>query len=282
MKRMNVFEFEDQAWFPASLRQYMTLVLVRIHRLLNTEDAVCQLLATLLRFNGATQVVDLCSGAGGPMVEVWSSLRKTAGWENLGLVLTDLYPNHLVARFLAARRKEGLQYWGEPVDARRVPAGLNGVRTLIFSLHHLAPPEVAQVLADAKASGQPILVVEVAESRLPLWAWWLTLPFGFLLALLLTPLVRPLSLRQLFFTYGLPLLPLCLAWDGAASNLRSYGEAELRAILAELQGESWSWKIGRWRPRGIPWRMLYLVGTPMVAREASFCGEMATPPRNAG
>jgi hypothetical protein len=268
VKRLNIFEFEDQTWFPAWLRQCMTLYLVRVHHLLKTELAVSQLLAALLRLNGATQLVDLCSGAGGPMVEAWASLRKTPAWRRLGLVLTDLYPNTLAARSLTSRRLEGLEYRAEPVDARRVPENLAGVRTLICSLHHLSPQAVVGVLADALASGQPILVVEMAGRRLPLWAWWLTLPFGFLMVLLLTPFVRPLGPGQLFFTYVVPILPLCLAWDGAASNLRCYSEAELRAILAGLEKEGWSWKIGRWRPRGFPMRMLYLVGTPMLPIES--------------
>ena len=42
------------------------------------------------------------------------------------------------------------------------------------------------------------------------------------MVLFMTPWVRPLSWQQLLFTYLIPIIPLCYAWDGQASIMRIY------------------------------------------------------------
>ncbi len=81
----------------------------------------------------------------------------------------------------------------------------------------------------------------------------------FLLAFFLTPFARPLTWRQLVFTYLLPVIPLCFAWDGAVSNARTYTLEDLDHLLAGLETDDYKWEKGRITGKA---RKLYLLGLP--------------------
>jgi hypothetical protein len=84
---------------------------------------------------------------------------------------------------------------------------------------------------------------------MPFALWCLGLPlnlaFVATMALLLTPFVRPLSFRQLFFTYVIPLVPLFYAWDGAASVPRVYGRDDLDELLGDMRIDDYVWETGQ-------------------------------------
>jgi hypothetical protein len=67
-------------------------------------------------------------------------------------------------------------------------------------------------------------------------------------------------LRQFVFTYVIPVLPICIAWDGAASNARTYTKGDLEEMLKDLQAPDYSWEIGTVRGKNSPGPMLYLLG----------------------
>ncbi len=90
------------------------------------------------------------------------------------------------------------------------------------------------------------------------------IPIGFLLSLVMTLCVRPLNIKQLFWTYVIPVLPCLLAWDGAVSNARTYSKEDLEELLAEFPSEEYEWEIGRVKPRGLPIPMLYILGLPKL------------------
>ena len=77
MARIHAFEFEDQAWFPGLIREYMTDFLShmggwsKVPYLPFTER-----LAEAMRRTGDERVVDLCSGGGGPAIVIARDLRE--------------------------------------------------------------------------------------------------------------------------------------------------------------------------------------------------------------
>jgi hypothetical protein len=82
----------------------------------------------------------------------------------------------------------------------------------------------------------------------------------FLMAFVLTLFVRPLTWKQIIFTYLLPIIPFCFAWDGAVSNVRTYTLNDLEILLKGLRIEDYKWEKGRITKKA---NKLYLLGYPV-------------------
>ena len=152
-----------------------------------------------------------------------------------------------------------LTYQLAPVDALQVPAELAGVRTMVGSFHHMSPALARSILQHARDSRQAICIYEMSDNSLPIALWWVSLPMIFLMVFFLTPFARPLTWKQLVFTYLLPVIPLCFAWDGAVSNARTYTLEDLDQLLAGLETDDYKWEKGRITGKA---KKLYLLGLP--------------------
>ena len=117
--------------------------------------------------------------------------------------------------------------------------GLTGVRSMFAFFHHLRPAEARAVLARAYESREAICIFEITDPSFSGVLSCLMMP---LYVLLFTPFVRPLTLRQIVFTYVVPVLPLLIAWDGFVSTLRAYSPRELREMTRGL-GLHYQWDI---------------------------------------
>ncbi len=96
---------------------------------------------------------------------------------------------------------------------------LNGMRTIFATFHHFRPVMARKVLEDAYRKRAPIGVFEFTVRSAP---YVMTAPLIALFVLLITPMIRPFSWRQIFLTYVVPVLPLLVFWDGLVSHLRTY------------------------------------------------------------
>ncbi|WP_114783389.1 hypothetical protein [Botryobacter ruber] len=260
MKRIHLVEFEDLDWFPDWLRQCMTRLLVVMHKILGTSNELAELLVKVLPHAERPAIIDLCSGSGGPMFEVFRILKDKYQFTNLTLMLTDLYPDKETAKRVNSGLNPGITYLAKPVDATNIDPGLTGVRTMVCSMHHMKPEVARAILKDALVNRQPICVFEISDNSYPVWLWWVALPFNFVTALFLTPLARPLTWRQLVFTYLVPVIPLFFAWDGAVSNARTYTLDDMDELLKGLTAEDYHWEKGRIEGRS---KKLYLLGLPL-------------------
>ena len=138
---------------------------------------------------------------------------------------------------------------------------------MVNCFHHLRPAQARAVLQSAYEHREPILIYEmVGHLRLPWPLWPFALPFGLcglaLMACVNSALVRPVTFKQLLFTYLIPLIPIFYAWDGSASLSRIYSARELDEILQGLDGEGYRWEKGSGKlgPLKIG---TYLMGTPV-------------------
>ncbi len=242
MRRFQLFEWEDQPWFPSLLRDYATDHLRYAQTGSDMEpahDAIATRLAAALACLGGTRIVDLCSGASGPLLSVRPLVEEKIG-RSVEIVLTDLYPN---ARALGAVAGDGVRGELAPVNATDVPAGLTGLRTMFAALHHFPPAAARAVLADAVRQRSGIAVFEPLERTARMIA--LVALSGVIRGLLVTPVIGNLSVARLLATYVVPVGPLLLTWDGVVSALRTYSVDELRDLTRSLGDVGYDWEIDR-------------------------------------
>lgn len=260
MKRIHLFEFEDQDWFPDWLRVLMTRYIMTFHKLLGTVDLILPLVKRGLQYTDPKVILDLCSGSGGPMIEIAQKLKKSSEYINLKLILSDLYPNQSAADQFNKDKNQYIEYITTPLDASNVDKEIKALRTMVSSMHHMKPAVARQILQNAKKSQQPILIFEISDNGPPIILWWLAIPFAFITSLFVTPIVRPMSWQQLVFTYLLPILPFCIAWDGAVSNARTYTLEDMDVLIDGLSDENYQWEKGKVKGKG--GKKVYLLGTP--------------------
>jgi hypothetical protein len=257
--RLHLFEFEDLPWFPAIIRTGMMDYLRFMISHLGIYRPIAPLLAEGLRRTGQHQVLELGAGSGGGTETVWHALRAE-GLAHLRITLTDLYPQPAAWAHLAQQTHGAIGHECAPVDALAVPAHLGGFRVIFSAFHHFPPLAAEGLLRDAVRAGHGIGVFEGAGKH---WAEALlactVLPLA---QLLCTPLFRPFRLSNLFFTYLLPIIPLCTIWDGVVSIIRLYSPADLLALAtrADPQGR-FHWQASKKRHWWGP-QVTYLIGWP--------------------
>jgi hypothetical protein len=239
MRRRQLVELEDLSWCPRAVRDGGTDWLCFMANTTGVFSVVASKIRAAMMATGTSNVVDLCSGAGGP----WLTLERTlAATGPAHVQLTDRYPN-IEAFADVRRRSQGrITFCPDPVDATSVPSPLEGVRTLFNAFHHFPPAAARAILADAVAKRQGIAIFEGINHR---GVGLLSMPLQLPAMLLLTPLVRPFRWSRLLLTYLVPLIPLLVLFDGTVSVLRHYSDEELRALVAGVPGsERFDWDIG--------------------------------------
>lgn len=256
MPRVHLLELEDQPWFPAILRDGGTAFLAFAERMSGHGRGMAEPLVRALEATGATHLVDLCSGGGGPAAVMVDELARRG--HEVTVTLTDLYPNPEAFAWSAALAPGRVTGLPSPVDARAVPRELVGLRTIFNAFHHFRPDDARRVLQNAVDAGQPVAVFEVVSREAPMLLGLLGAPIT---ATLSFPLWRPFRWAWLPFIL-LPVLQLFILWDGLVSWLRIYSEPELRALAASLDAPGWTWDIGKVRHGDTPLHGTFLVGVP--------------------
>ncbi len=257
MRRIQFIELHEQPWFPSPLRNEITDALQCGSEVLKAYAPISTLLQHALDATRSRSIVDVCSGSGGPWLDLSQKLRgDTAAYR---ILLTDKFPNLAAFENVKAASASGIDFHRSPVDATKVPPELNGFRTMFSSFHHFPPAQARSILQNAVDAKQGIGIFEVtsrtASAVAMMFLWFLT-PFLF------TPSIRPFRWSNLLYTYVLPIIPLVLLFDGLVSCLRTYQPRELRDLVNGLAASEYRWEIGEQSGtmRGLP--ITYLIGYP--------------------
>lgn len=254
MKRIHLFEFEDQKWFPSFLRNYGTDFLQFLSNLTKMYKPIIPIIKKGLSKSNTQQIIDLGSGGGGGLIWLNSELKKEI--PDLKITLTDYYPN-ISAFEYTQKQADNFSFISESVDARHVPHSLNGLRTQFLSLHHFKPEDAKQILQNAVDSGSAIAIFEAQERSI---ASILAMVFSPLSVGLVSPFIRPFKLGRIIFTYLIPIVPIFVLWDGIVSSLRTYSVKEMNELIQCIDGHhNYDWEVDR--IKNGPGVILYLLGT---------------------
>lgn len=266
MKRIQLFEFEDFHWFPDIIRTGMTNLIVILHKIMGTSDVLTKLLLDIRRKYNYTQIVDLGSGSGGALPKVIKKINNDRIDTPIKLLLTDLHPNEQFIYQIKKNNLKNITYYPTSIDATGFERTTPGLKTMINSFHHMPPKVAKKILSSAQKNKEPLFIYEIAENKIPTLMWWLLLPISLiiliLMAFFMTPFVRPLTWRQLLFTYLIPIIPICYAWDGQASMVRMYTFDDIKELLQDIENKDYTWEMAEAKKENGKNLGYYILGKP--------------------
>jgi hypothetical protein len=257
MRRLQLFEFEDQPWLPRQLRDHLTEYLQYQITAYRLYAPVVGKLKQALEAAGCRQIVDIGSGGGGTILHMQRMLRL-AGCP-VSVTLTDKFPPRDVVARLQALGAGTIAYRPESIDATRIPPDLAGLRTFFTCFHHFPPAAATRILRSAVEDRAPIGIFEFTGRSVANIAGMLLAPAAVLAQ---ARKLAPRRRDRLFWTYILPALPLIYWWDGTVSHLRTYTVAELRKMVAAVDSGRYAWEIGQLRSSDASEPVTYLIGLP--------------------
>ena len=251
MRKHHYFEFVDLKFCPKAFREVMMDTLANITVLGNVFNDIAPLITNVMNKTGTDEILDLCSGGGGP----WQTLFNLiiAEKANAKLTLSDLYPNAKCVAEYNSKQGQNISYEPQPINALDVPKSKKGVRTFFGSFHHMSPTNAVAVLSDAANKGTGIVVAESysntpAHNWKTLWLFILTSPFYFLFLWLLmgksikgTPVQKVI---KVLFTYFIPIIPLLMIFDTFISSVRVYLKEDYDQMVAQINVPGYIWETG--------------------------------------
>jgi hypothetical protein len=258
MRRRQLVEIEDLGWCPRVIRDGGTDWLGFMANVTKVFLPMAPRIRAAMNATGTTEVIDLCSGGGGPWLTLAPELAKSGP---VKVELSDVYPNLTAFRDVADRTNGAVGFRDTPLSASDVPPDIRGVRTIFLAFHHFPPALAAAILSDAVRKRRAIAIFEGVNHR---GIGLLSMPGQLPAILVCTPFVRPFRWSRLLFTYLVPLIPFLVLFDGTTSLLRLYLVEELQELVASVPGhESFTWDIG-YTPLlpGLPIGPMHLVGVP--------------------
>lgn len=256
MKRIHLFELEDQSWFPKIIRDAMTDYLQFVADRFDFYHSVIHVVKKGLSNSGGNQIVDLASGGGGGLLKVAEHLRED--YPELRIVLTDFYPNQTAFESIKEKAPTTFRFESSSIDARNVPRRLTGLRTQFLSFHHFRRADAMRILQNAVDTEQPIAIFEVQKRNLEHLIKFSLSPIGVWVT---TPFIRPFRWSRILFTYLIPIIPICVFWDGLVSVLRTYSIDEMQSMVREVDPDAkYEWEIDE--QKSASFTIPYLLGYP--------------------
>lgn len=230
---MHLFEFNDQAFLPESIRA--------------TQRDVCELCNSVFRsFNHVAarraveeargrecrSIIELGAGTA-PITRVLANMPESRG---LSLVPCDLIPDASVYRELQHDHPEQVRPVFESVDFTQPhPWPPASIAVLVGTFHHIHPRDRRQTLMALSQSVEHVMIFE------PLRNTWLSMLLTLLaqVPVLLLPVAyahRPGRFRRLLWCWLVPVVPVVFLWDGLVSCIRQWSPDRWKRELAGING----------------------------------------------
>jgi len=263
MKRLHLFEFEDQSWFPNVIRQGITDYMQYASNKMDLYKNMIPIIKKGIQKSGTGRIIDICSGGGGGILKIHEKLK--AEKIDSKIILTDKYPNISAFKKTALDSEGTIDFIDTPVDAVNVPGHLKGFRTQFVSFHHFNPENAKRILENAAQDNASIGIFEATERT---WMNFLAMLFTPIVVILAVPFIGNFKFSRIFFTYIIPAIPFFTMWDGLVSVLRTYSISELEQMTQAIDADGYRWEIGRVKVKG-SLNVIYLLGYPDTERLAA-------------
>ena len=231
----------------------MTEQLIFISQYGNPYGKIAPKLKQVLEKLDCHNIIDLCSGSGGPTVQIQRQLEIEENYP-VTITLTDKFPYKIAFETASIESNKKVTWSDMSVDAMNVPKTLKGFRTLFTAFHHFDVDSAIKILEDAVRNKEGIGIFEMTDRDS--FATWVAMFIAPFVSLLVVPHYRPFSWKKLFLTYIFPIYPLIALWEGIASNLRTYTPKELRQMINSIDHDDFNWEIGKMGSA------MYLIGYP--------------------
>lgn len=230
-------EIHQLDWVPGFLKERQLEQIFPILKAVKFDSKLLTLFNRLRERTGASQYIDLGSGAG----NVVEYLVKNAEG-SYTYTLSDLQPRLDCYRQIQRRNQGRIDFVPYSVDIAQADGILkNKAVTIITTFHELPKAEAVQVIKNLIKNSKGFLIAEPVNKsafqfiKLP----WITLYFW------LAPLwARSKSFTRYLFTWLWPVLPLFHAHDGLVSLLRSYNKKDFEKMLNDCATADWEWEVG--------------------------------------
>lgn len=251
MKRLHLFEFEDLIWFPKLFRKGITDYLEYASNHTELYSYIIPIVEKELNRNNTKTVIDLCSGSGGGIDKISSSL----GWANF--ILTDKYPN-IDAFKKMSKKNKNISYKENSVDILKDNElkNIDGLMTMFVGFHHFKNTDAITILKNIAHQKKGICIVEMTERSLKNFLIMFLTPFAVWAS---TLFMKPFNYKKIFFTYFIPIIPFCTMWDGIISVLRTYSLKDFKKISDNI--DEYEWEFGEIKTK-IGVKILYYIGYP--------------------
>ncbi len=265
--RYQLFEWEDLSWFPNNIRMYMMDVLTFMINHLNIYQSIVPQLVTLLRHTNEHEILDLCSGCGGGIIPLVDDIQKSLG-RPIKVTLSDKYPQIERYQYLKEQRPDLIDFVPSPIDLLSMEqqeflpefcSSTRGIRTIFSAFHHFQPKEAEHILQELSASRKGIGIFEGSCRSINslIAAIFLLVP----MTIYATLLIRPFDWQRFLFTFIIPIIPICIWWDGISSILKMYEVNELQSIIKSLPPNNYYWNIGTIK-HSFGFNVTYVIGYP--------------------
>lgn len=248
-QRIDTFESHELEWVPLEVKTLFREILSWEQEIGGVYHAAAPIVSQWMSETGASGILDLCSGAGGPGVTLLKAMRDS-GAGNIRLKLTDLYPANDVYENLAAANT-GVTYEAASFDATNSHVDADfPVRTLLSAFHHFPPDFARRILADAVKNSDGICIMDPFQRD---WFHLLAVPFGTTPGTAIYPLLKKRTPLAFALCNLSPIMAGMFFWDSIASVLRGYTAAELLELTNTPECAAFRWETGTWSyPAGLP------------------------------
>ncbi len=243
MKRRHLFEFHERSGCPGFIRDSVVEALGRGLRWGNFAAIMGPAFEEFFQAAKPAHVLDLCSGSGQPTANLTKWLKQRDR-PLPRFILSDLFPNLATLKTTRDEDPYALEFHAAPVNASKVPLGINhDARMLVNAFHHFDTEQAREILENCSSDKKAIFIFECSPRgcrRLMRLA--LSMP-AVPLAILANPfLARRQKMLKFIFTYLCPLIPIAFTWDTIATNLRTYSEPEWNSLTKSITGYRWTYR----------------------------------------
>ncbi len=240
LHKILTFECNDSPRCPLFIRESILEVLGKSIRDAKVYDALTPEFVQFCADAKVDTVLEFGAGSGESTAIFMDALLQTEQAPP-HIYISDLYPMISVMTATCERYPQLLTMIPDSVDMCNPPeTPAHNMRMVLSAFHHFDTESVRRFLVDAQEQGVAVFIAEPFTNSLkaffPLFLHGFTsLAWNGLFSL-------KSRVLKFLFTFIVPLIPMCLLWDGLISMIRMYDEDMLMDIVGLSTTYEWQYK----------------------------------------